>query len=121
MSAPGFDMVGAHPFHGAARDASSTEYVFGVVGTSAAVPLVAGTAALIKSVRPDWKAEQIRTRLISTVDPIDPIQSEDVRYRLGTGRLNAARALQGLGAPKRVVNAQPILGMMVKLASLFTP
>ena len=121
MSAPGFEMIGAHPFHGAAHDASSTEYVTGVIGTSAAVPLVSGAAALIKSLRPDWKAEQIRARLIATVDPIDPIQSEDVRYRLGKGRLNVGRAVQGLVASKSAPDTKPLFNVVHTLISIFRP
>lgn len=103
ISAPGFEMLAAHPFHGAARDASSTHYVTGVVGTSAAVPLVSGAAALIKSLRPDWTASQIRARLMATADPIDPIQSADVRGKMGAGRLNVGRAIAGL-APVRAAS-----------------
>jgi subtilisin family serine protease len=107
LSAPGFEMLAAHPFHGAAHDASSTEYVTGVVGTSAAVPLVSGAAALIKSLRPDWKAPQIRARLLATTDPIDPIQSAESRYKLGSGRLNVARAVQGLNPPRTSSTPHP--------------
>jgi len=96
LSAPGHDLLAAYPFHGDARDASSSEYVTDITGTSAAAPLVSGAAALLKSLRPDWKAPQIRAQLIATADSIDPVQVADVRYKLG-GRLNVGRAVSALG------------------------
>ena len=38
-------------------------------GTSAAAPLVAGGAALIKAVHPDWPPDQVRQLLLSTAEP----------------------------------------------------
>jgi len=120
LSAPGFSMLAAFPFHGAAHDASSTEYVSGVVGTSAAVPLVSGAAALLKSLHPDWKAPQIRARLIATTDEINPIQSDEVRYKMGSGRLNIARAVGSVPIPHKV-NVLPLLGLMRTFVHIFKP
>jgi subtilisin family serine protease len=116
ISAPGYELLAAHPFHGAARDASSTQYVSDIIGTSAAAPLVSGAAALIKSLRPEWKAAQIRQRLISTAESIDPVQSADVRGKMG-GRLDVGRAVSGL---QRKSFSLPWEGLLSELR-LFIP
>lgn len=97
LAAPGFDLLAARPSTSTSLDVAT--YVSGVYGTSVAAPLVAGTAALIKSVKPDWTPAQIRNRLLETADRI-----EEVPGKMGAGRLNAGRALQGL-APARSVSS----------------
>lgn len=59
-------------------------------GTSMASPHVSGAAALLLSVRPDLTAAQLRSVLLSTVDPL-PAWSNKVTTG---GRLNLARALE---------------------------
>lgn len=61
-------------------------------GTSMAAPQVAGVAALLKSEHPDWTADQIRSRLKDTADPIDHL-NPGFEGKLGSGRLNAHAAL----------------------------
>ena len=61
-------------------------------GTSFATPLVAGTAALIKSIHPEWSAKKIISTIFSTADPIDSknfVHAGD----LGKGRINIGRAV----------------------------
>lgn len=98
ISAPGFEFTAAHPIQGG-DTASSTAFVSGITGTSAAAPLVSGTAALIKSLRPKWTAQRIYQRIVSTADTIEEVQRPEVRGGLGSGRLNVERALMGL-APR---------------------
>ncbi len=66
-------------------------------GTSMASPIVAGIAALVKSVHPNLTPEQLRARLETTADDIYPMNESfaDVasgEFLLGTGRVNALAA-----------------------------
>ena len=61
-------------------------------GTSMAAPLVAGTAALVKSVHHEWTPEQIALQLQLTADDIDHI-NPFYAGNIGSGRLNMFSAL----------------------------
>jgi subtilisin family serine protease len=67
-------------------------------GTSSATPLAAGIAALILSVNPGLKAEQVRQILRRCCDKIDPgnahYDANGFSRSHGFGRLNARRALE---------------------------
>jgi len=69
-------------------------------GTSFAAPMVAASAAILKSYFPTLSALQIGERLRNTADNIDTI-SANVSYAgtLGNGRLNLFRALTDLDQP----------------------
>jgi subtilisin family serine protease len=64
-------------------------------GTSMATPHVAGVAGLIATLYPDATPEQIKTRLLSNVDPVPALAGKV----LTGGRLNAARALEDDSTP----------------------
>ncbi|MFY0688506.1 MAG: S8 family serine peptidase [Cyclobacteriaceae bacterium] len=77
-------------------------------GTSYAAPMVAGTAALIKSAFPNLTATQIAERIRSTTDNIYDIDN-NARFigKLGSGRLNAFKAVsQGSIRSIQIVDAQ---------------
>jgi subtilisin family serine protease len=61
-------------------------------GTSMAAPLVAGVAALVRSMHPDWSASQVTFQVVETADNIDALNPGYVG-KLGTGRINAYRAV----------------------------
>ena len=61
-------------------------------GTSMATPLVAGLAALVKSVHPDWSAGEIAYQLRSTVDNV--VAADSLLRPRYFGRINARRALE---------------------------
>ncbi|MCD4819853.1 MAG: S8 family serine peptidase [Candidatus Cloacimonetes bacterium] len=62
-------------------------------GTSMAAPIVAGVAALVKSVHPEFSPLEIRERIMFTTDFIDTISgNEAYAGLLGTGRVNAFTA-----------------------------
>ncbi|MCC6563920.1 S8 family serine peptidase [Candidatus Uhrbacteria bacterium] len=118
ISAPGFEFVAAHPLQDG-DTASSTAFISGITGSSAAAPLVAGAAALVKGLRPTWRAKEIYQRLVSTADPIEEIQREEVRGGLGRGRLNVERAVMGLARPQ-AANVSRSAGLQ-KLFRFFFP
>lgn len=64
-------------------------------GTSMACPHVSGVAALLVShfQRQGLTAAEIKNRLLSATDNVDPFNYAEFRGLLGTGRLNAHRAL----------------------------
>jgi thermitase len=75
---------------------NAVPYVCDFRGTSAAVPHVAGIAALILSKNPIMTAAEVRTRIASTADKLGPASfSEDY----GWGRVNACRALASGSCP----------------------
>jgi len=98
VAAPAQELFAARPSY--PHDVKPTSTVPGYIGdktgTSLAAPLVSGVAALIKSVRPEWTAKQIRERIFSTADPVEDMLTRKEKGRLGYGRLNAGRALAGL-------------------------
>ena len=61
-------------------------------GTSFAAPMVAGAAALLKSVRPDWGAKEIIADLLTSTDNIDA-SNPDFKGKIGSGRLNIGKAV----------------------------
>lgn len=61
-----------------------------VDGTSAAAPLVAGAAALVRARFPEASAAEVVNRLLSTADDAGPTGRDD---QYGFGRLNLVRAL----------------------------
>jgi thermitase len=58
-------------------------------GTSPAAAQVTGAAALLKSQRPEWMAEDLKARLLETVDALPHLR----RACASGGRLNLGRAL----------------------------
>lgn len=65
-------------------------------GTSMASPLAAGLFALVKSYHPDWSNDQIINQIIGTTDNIDAENPSYINW-LGSGRINAYRALSETG------------------------
>ncbi len=62
-------------------------------GTSMSTPLVAGTAALLLAVHPDWHRNEVIARLASTATQISD-ESAQQAGKLGDGMLSAGAALQ---------------------------
>jgi len=73
-------------------------------GTSISSPLVAGVAALVKSIHPQWSNLEVTNQVLSSVDDID-IQNPSYAGMLGSGRVNAKKAVDAayLGARLNVV------------------
>ena len=65
-------------------------------GTSMAAPFVTGVAALIKSIRPDLSATEIKALILYNVDKRDPLEGKCVTG----GRLNAYKAVRAATEPQ---------------------
>lgn len=101
VAAPGVNMLMASPGGG---------YVV-QSGTSFASPLVAGIIGLIKSVKPNASAVEIREALINSSDPLPALQG---KVRSG-GRVNAAAALRAItvaGPTLRAITPGPVAGQL---------
>jgi len=90
ISAPGTDIVAARS-EGTSIGTPVDDFYTTLSGTSMATPHVAGTAALLAQEHPDWKAEQLKNRLISTADPQDGSRVDEQ----GAGRVDADQATDG--------------------------
>jgi subtilisin family serine protease len=77
-------------------------------GTSMATPLVSGLASLLLGRKPNWTPDQLRDRIQSTSDNIDGL-NPGYAGQLGTGRINAGRAL---GMPRAQIT-NPASGSFV--------
>ncbi len=74
--------------------ASGNEYTDSFSGTSMATPIVAGVAALVRSLHPDWSPRQIIQQLRATSDNTLLGAGSTLNRPFGYfGRLNAAQAL----------------------------
>lgn len=65
-------------------------------GTSMASPVVSGLAALLKSANPDWTPFQIKLQIRSTAISIEVSNDESFKFKLGSGKIDAFRALEGV-------------------------
>jgi subtilisin family serine protease len=89
VSAPGGDLAFKRP--GLLSTTLMNSYTVNQ-GTSFASPIVAGLAGLIQSAHPGWSAADIFFQIIGTADNIDG-KNGSFRGELGSGRINALRAL----------------------------
>lgn len=69
-------------------------------GSSYAAPMVAGAAALVRSVFPEWNALQVMEQLrVSSDDINDVANNSNFQYKFGKGRLNVFKALADYETP----------------------
>lgn len=91
VSAPGVDIISTYHVN----TDPANDYVAKSSGTSMSAPHVAGLAGLIKSWNPTWTRSQISSQIKSTTDNIEKNLKRQHKGKMGTGRINACRALGG--------------------------
>ncbi|MFD7447036.1 S8 family serine peptidase [Streptomyces sp. NPDC059909] len=88
ITAPGSAITAARAA-GTLDGAAASEFYATISGTSMATPHVSGAAAILKQQHPNWDAEQLKSALIATADPVD---GADV-YEQGAGSVDVPGAL----------------------------
>jgi len=91
VSAPSEDIFAAQPATNRVHEPTGA-FVDGLSGTSLAVPLVSGVAALLKTKHPEWSGSELAKRIKATTDPFVNLPAA-LTGKLGTGSVNALRAL----------------------------
>jgi len=99
VSAPGLDIVSTYNNY----SDPTPDYYAVMSGTSMASPYVCGLAGLVKSQYPSYTWSDIKNQIKGTTDNIDAL-NPTYAGQLGTGRINACRALGGTPAPKPAVD-----------------
>ncbi|MCW6007571.1 S8 family serine peptidase [Micromonospora sp. CPCC 205371] len=97
--APGVEIVAARAA-GTGIGRIIDERYTALSGTSMAAPHVAGVAALLVQQHPDWDARRLKAALVGSADRLEGADA----YTVGSGRLDAARALGALVPDQAVVN-----------------
>ena len=87
-------------------------------GTSMASPVVAGVAGLVKSHFPLLSPLQIAHKIISTADNIEHLNDVNLKDKIGSGRVNAFRALTENNLPGIEMHA---VNLTDKEDDLFNP
>jgi subtilisin family serine protease len=99
IAAPGVEIVAARA-SGTGIGRIVDERYTALSGTSMAAPHVAGAAALLVQQHPGWDARTLKAALVGSADRLEGADA----YTIGSGRLNAARALGALVPDQAVVN-----------------
>jgi subtilisin family serine protease len=92
LAAPGVDFTVTQVYRPTV-DGFKQAYGGGWAGSSVAAPVVAGLAALVKSMLPHARADEIRTILMTTVVPIND-KNPGKEGALGAGRVSALQAVE---------------------------
>jgi len=97
IASPGQEVYTTSPtYHVIACDTWGQELNYDIIsGTTLATPILAGVAALVFSKTPNLSPDEVKDILCGSVDPYDS------EYYLGTGRVNAYKALTAPDKPEK--------------------
>lgn len=101
LTAPGESIVAARA-EGTLEDVAVGDHYARLSGTSMASPHVAGVAALLAEMHPDWTADELRAALLGSAVPHPDLGA----YQQGAGLVDAERA-----AGQQVLASPPSLSM----------
>lgn len=105
VAAPGEDIYSTQLYRGEQTDLD-VYYGGGWNGTSFSAPLVAGTAALIKSINKNFSPDLIHKFIVDNTDPIKPFLAVNGQT-YSFGRLNVARAIKA-AVDYNAANREPV-------------
>ncbi|XP_019056699.1 PREDICTED: subtilisin-like protease SBT4.2 [Tarenaya hassleriana] len=95
ITAPGVNILAAYPavapLSGDKDDTRRVDYRF-LSGTSMACPHVAGAAAYIKTLHPDWSPSFIRSAIMTTARPMIASDNQGAEFAYGSGYINPVGA-----------------------------
>ncbi|KAL3824159.1 hypothetical protein ACJIZ3_020188 [Penstemon smallii] len=95
VTAPGVEILAAFsPMASPSRDFSdhrSVQYSI-LSGTSMSCPHVAGAAAYVKSLHPDWSPSAIKSALMTTAWRMNVTHNQDAEFAYGSGHIDPVKA-----------------------------
>ncbi|XP_014503001.1 cucumisin [Vigna radiata var. radiata] len=95
IAAPGVDILAAwspiSPISGVKGD-RRVSYFNVISGTSMACPHVTAAAAYVKSFHPNWSPAAIKSALMTTATPMNPVLDVHAEFAYGAGQLNPLKA-----------------------------
>jgi subtilisin family serine protease len=112
VAAPGVDVISTYSYH------YNPNYVAWISGTSQAAPHVTAEAGILKSYADTLTRTQIETLIVAFVDTIDHL-NPGYEGLLGSGRINAFKAVDGVEAPVVTV-IQPNGGEVLYIGQVYT-
>ncbi|KAG7542849.1 Peptidase S8 propeptide/proteinase inhibitor I9 [Arabidopsis thaliana x Arabidopsis arenosa] len=94
ITAPGVNILAAYtPLAQTALPGQSVDYYF-MTGTSMACPHVAGVAAYVKTLRPDWSASAVKSAIMTTAWAMNVSKNADAEFAYGSGYVNPSVAVE---------------------------
>ncbi|KAL2477772.1 Subtilisin-like protease SBT4.14 [Forsythia ovata] len=94
--APGIDILASYTplksLTGLKGDTQYSKFTF-MSGTSMSCPHVGGTAAYVKSFRPNWSPTAIKSAIMTTATPLSSKVDKDAEFAYGAGQLNPTKAV----------------------------
>jgi len=74
-------------------DGMASKYI-ALTGTSMSAPHVAGAVALIRQLHPDWTANQVKSALVQTAEPLGDLNGDYDVFEQGGGLINIGDAIR---------------------------